>query len=56
MIKRLFSSLVSWDYGSWFGSRCSGWGVYPEDRVCGGCSDCLDSYPFGSNGRDVSNS
>jgi hypothetical protein len=22
------------------GSRCSGWGVYPDGRKCRGCSDC----------------
>lgn len=22
------------------GSRCSGWGVYPDGRKCKGCSDC----------------
>ena len=23
-----------------FGKRCSGYGVYPNGRVCSGCSDC----------------
>jgi hypothetical protein len=40
-IRKLINKLF-YPKGTWFGSRCSGWGVYPDGRKCGGCDDCED--------------
>jgi len=33
--------------GTWLGSRCSGYGVYPDGRFCYGCSDCKEKREEG---------
>jgi hypothetical protein len=40
-IQKLINKLF-YPKGTWFGSRCSGYGVYPDGRKCGGCDDCKD--------------